>query len=54
MPTRKEAESLWAASVMSQPVLWDKHVSKDRQAEAERIAMREAGIQLAFQLLNCK
>lgn len=50
--TRREAEELWTRTVMGQPVLWNGPVAKAAQDRDERIAMREAGIQLAAQLLN--
>lgn len=53
-PTRRDAESLWAAAVMAQPALYNNPVSKEKQREDERVAMREAGIELAFQLLKRK
>jgi hypothetical protein len=54
MATRKEAESLWAGTVLTQPILWIGPVKKSKQAEDERIAMREAGIQLAAQLIDLR
>lgn len=51
---RRDAVRLWAGAMMAQPVLYNNPVSKERQTEDLKIAMQEAGIDLAFQLLTKK
>ena len=34
--TRKEAEALWAGTVLAQPILWDGPVAMAKQAKHER------------------
>jgi hypothetical protein len=54
MATREDAARLWAGTMMCQPTIWNDAVSEKKQAEDLKIAMQEAGIDLAFQLLNKK